>query len=333
MKLSVEKLLELLPDFKLDRRGKNLQGPCPMCGHNEFGISIEEGHRFGCYRKSKCGFNGNIFVLLKHLGKLDEVVRERSVILPPRLSEIEIEEEDREVEELESISLPVGFKRVFKNDYMESRGFSEQDLRNYEVGVTDIDPRLKKKYIIFPCRIKGDVKGWVARRSGSKSEIDLLNEKRKEQGKLPVLRYINSLSDFAKILYGIDEVNSCTESLIVVEGIFDKIKVDKLLELYKTDQIKCVATFKGAISEEQVRLIKTNGDNIKNIILLYDSDIIKNIKKTIEYLVENSNYDILIGYHETKDPGDMNLEDLESVFERLETPLEFKSSKIEVNKL
>lgn len=332
MKLSIEKLLELLPDFKIDRRGKNLQGPCPACGHNEFGISIEEGHRFGCYRKSKCGFNGNIYTLLKYLGKFDEVIGERSVNLPPKLSLINIDEREEE-QELETIHLPLGFKRIYENKYIEDRGYSKECFKQYEIGISNIDPKLKKHYIIFPCRIKGEVKGWVARRMGSKREIDKLNEIRKEQKKMPILRYINSLSDFAKILYGIDEVDDKVKTLILVEGIFDKIKIDQLLELNQVKDIKCVATFKGAISDEQINLIQKSSKGIETIIILYDSDIIKNIKKTIEYIMEKTSYEILIGFHETKDPGDMNLEDLDQVLNKLESPLEFKCNKLEAKKI
>lgn len=331
MKLTIDKLLELLPDFKLDRRGKNLTGPCPVCNHNEFGISIEEEHRFGCYRKNKCGFSGNIYTLLKYLGRLDEVVREKSVILPPRI-EIFQSEEILVEDDIADISLPIGYKRIEKGClYIESRGFDKEDLKFFEVGIANLDPRLRKDYVIFPCRVDGRIKGWVARCMKSKAELDRLNFVRKLKGKSPILRYINSLSDFAKILYGVDDISLNTSVLILVEGIFDKIKIDKLLNLYISDEIKCVATFKGAISDEQIKLIKSKGINVKTIVILYDSDIIKNIKKTIELL--STDFDLLIGYHESKDPGDMDLEDLQKVMDNLENPLEFKCNKLEVNKL
>src|SRR5437868_2798495 len=71
MKLSIEKLKELLPDAAPDRRGKNLRAKCPYCGGDEFGISIEENHVFGCYRLKKCGATGNIFTLAKFLKRTD----------------------------------------------------------------------------------------------------------------------------------------------------------------------------------------------------------------------------------------------------------------------
>src|SRR5438128_12065938 len=69
MKLSIEKLKELFPSGKMDRRGKNLSGICPMCGNASFGISIEDNHVGGCYR-GKCKFVCNVFSLAKLLGKM-----------------------------------------------------------------------------------------------------------------------------------------------------------------------------------------------------------------------------------------------------------------------
>ena len=53
MKLTIEQLQELFPGAKLDHRNKNLIAQCPSCGQWEFGISIDDNHQFGCYRKKK----------------------------------------------------------------------------------------------------------------------------------------------------------------------------------------------------------------------------------------------------------------------------------------
>ena len=65
--------------FKVDKRyllskisnsylvGENIMGDCPVCGHNEFGISIKSPHLWQCFRKNKCGVTGNIFTLLRYL--------------------------------------------------------------------------------------------------------------------------------------------------------------------------------------------------------------------------------------------------------------------------
>lgn len=330
MKLTIEKLLEILPGFKLDHRGKNLIGKCPQCHHDEFGISIEEGHKFGCYRKKNCGFSGNIFTLLRYLGKLDKVLKEKVQNLPQKIEIIKKDRIDLDIETPE-IKLPIGWKALSFSPYLEERGFEKEDYFRYKVGMTNIDPKLKKYYVIFLCEQDKKIKGWVARRIQSKSEIDKLNKIRKLQNKPPIIRYINSYSDFSKLCYGIDEVNEKVTTIILVEGIFDKINVDKLLRLNYRDEIKCLATYKGAISDEQLCLINKKGKNICNCIVLYDSDIIKTTKRYLKKIQEY--YNVLIGFHKEKDPGDMNEEDIFNVLDNLQTPIEFKSFKLESNKL
>ena len=67
------------------------------------------------------------------------------------------------------------------------------------------------------------------------------------------LRYQNSVdTDFGKMVYGIDECTENTHTLIGVEGITDKFNVDRLLGLYKQEEIKCGAFFGKKISPEQM---------------------------------------------------------------------------------
>lgn len=331
MKLTLEKILELLPNFRVDARGKNLTGPCPMCNHDEFGISLEEGHRFGCYRKKNCGFSGNIFTLLRFLGKYDEVVQERVRNLPDKINKYQFEANKSIDLVVETISPPLGWKRSYENEYLQQRGFDINDFNRYSVGITNIHPKLKKDYVVFLVEQEGECKGWVARRTESKEEIERRNRIRKQNRKPLLKRYLNSTSDFAKMLYGIDEVTDKTTTLIIVEGIFDKINIDKLLNLAHQDEIKCVCTFKASISEEQIELIGRKAPHLQNSILLYDSDVIKAIKINMNILQKR--YNVLVGYHATKDCGDMNEEDLDQVLSKLETPIEFKAFKLEVNKL
>lgn len=330
MKLTLEKLLELLPGFRVDHRGRNLTGICPYCNGDEFGISLEDGHRFGCYRKAKCGASGNIFTLLRHLGKLDQVLEERVRNLPDKIVKQQ-KFEDFDDLTLETIALPLGWRRVFSHPYLDERGFTQEDYNRYPVGITQLDPRLKKNYIVFACNQDSQTKGWVSRRIQDKKQIEAINMLRKEQGLKPIARYINSFSDFAKMCYGIDELNDQIKTLIVVEGIFDKIGIDRLLDLCNKDDTKCIATYKAAISNEQIGAIMSKAPNIEVTILLYDGDVIKSIKTSMTILQKY--YRVLVGYHATKDPGDMNEEDINQVLSTLESPIEFKSFKLEVNKL
>ena len=331
MKLSVDKLLQLLPGFKLDARGKNLKGPCPNCGHSEFGISIDEGHQFGCYRKKNCGFSGNIFTLLKFLGKLDEVQSELVTQLPEKIV-IGNEQQHQDIQELPDITYPIGWKRIYDNEYLNSRGFTQLQYQLYPVGISNLDAKVRKDYVIFGVYLNKQLKGWVARNVKSKHEIDSINIVRKQNHQKQILRYINSLNDFGKLCYGIDDVTPQTETLMIVEGIFDKINVDKLLSLHTESQIKCVSVFKATISHEQVKLIKQKGPNIKTIIVLLDSDVLKSVKQTISIL-SGYQYEVLVGYNEYKDCGDMNEEELLNVLDNLQSGVQFKGFMLDVQKL
>jgi DNA primase len=332
MKLSVEKLMELLPDFKVDHRGKNLIGPCPFCGGNEFGISLSDGHRFGCYRKAKCGRVGNIFTLLKYLGKYDIFVQERSTKLTGKIEVEKMPFADLNLETTK-INAPLGWKRLAYSPYLESRGFIEEDYNFYEVGETMLDSKLRKDYVVFIVREGGITKGWVARHHWSKTRIEEYNELYfKRTGiKTKIKRFRNSYSDFAKLLYGIDEiVEGETKTIIGVEGIFDKKNVDKLLRLHDQQYMKCNATFKCSVSDEQI--VKWQQKGIENLILLYDPDVIKQTKGNIERLQRYFN--VWVGYSISgRDPGDMVEEDIEYVMDHLEDPMQFKVNKLEVSKL
>lgn len=332
MKLTVDKLSEILPDFRLDRRGKNLIGPCPMCGHNEFGISLEEGHRFGCYRKKNCGWTGNIVTLLRHLGKYDLILFERSNVLSGR---IELEEFDVSGLELNAptISYPIGWRRLFEDEYLASRGLQSGDYDRYEVGRTKLDIKMKNDYVIFGVKEHGELKGWVGRHTWSKERIEAYNNDYKKKYGISnkIKRYLNSLSDFAKLIYGFDEViEGATKIVICVEGIFDKINVDRLLNLHTQDIVKCNATFKCDVSDEQI--VKWKQKGIESLILLYDPDVIRQTKTSIERLERFFN--VKVGYSASGcDPGDMSETDIDNALDRLEDPIQFKINKLEVSKL
>lgn len=332
MKLSVEELMELLPDSYVDQRGKNLRGICPWCGFEEFGISLEDGHRFGCYRKGKCGESGNIITLLRFLGRYDEYTSKKATVLPDRIEVVyKATFEDVNLD-LPIIKPPVGWTQTYNHPYLESRGFEMSDYYRYPVGTTAIDFRMKKDYVIFLCIQEGGLRGWVARHKATKAELDKINLVRKGQKRPFVPRYRNSESDFAKILYGADELDQRIERLYLVEGIFDKINTDRQLELdFKENQV-CVCTFKAGVSIEQLALLKKKAPNLKEIILLYDGDVVKIVKET-GFALEEAGYAVKVGFHSEKDPGDMDQSDFFQVLSSLQSPIEFKSFKLEVNKL
>jgi DNA primase len=325
--LSLEQLKTLFPSGSyLDRRGKNLIAECPVCGHKEFGISLEGYHRYGCFRKVKCGASGNIFSLLKLLGREDMIVSTGRHTYQ-QLSTLESMQEEYELKlDLPDYDPPLGWKRIFSHPYLEERGFTE--FERYKVGVSLLAPKLGKDYVVFLIEENGSCKGFIGRNTKSKEEIEIINERYKRKGlKKKVLRYRNSDSDFGKLAFGLDEIiQGETKTLIIVEGIFDKFNIDKLLDLHNQTAIKCNSTFKCGCSPEQIYKWLYLG--IEKIILLYDPDVLKEIKKAAFELQKH--FQVLVGFNENgSDPGDMTLDELEVVFSNLKLPEEFDMDRIE----
>ena len=100
------------------------------------------------------------------------------------------------------------------------------------------------------------------------------------------------------------------------------------LNLKNNKELKCCATFKCAISEEQVARLKNK--DIENIILLYDPDVINSIREQAMNLANNFNVKIAYIEDETKDPGDLNYEEVISTLNRLYLPLDFFTKKVQV---
>lgn len=314
MKLAQSQLLELLKEFhpKVDRREKNLILDCPWCGQRECGISLDEGHRFGCYRKKKCGEVGNIFTILRHIGKTIGYSAEGLETLDkldiPTLGNIEFDE-DQPLSisiDLPTIKPPLGWTRTWDDPYLKERGFYE--YAKYEVGRTLMDRRLKKDYVIFVLKFKDEVVGWLGRHVKPKKWIEQQNALwfNKTGIRNKIKRYSNAPGvDFGKILYGIEECTANTTTLFLVEGLFDKVAVDRKMDLDTISDMKCCCTFKCAISDEQLfQIIQL--PKVDTIVLLYDPDVVAQIKTAAEKL-ESYNYNVLIAFSNSgKDPDEMN---------------------------
>lgn len=328
MKLSIERLQELLPGAYLDRRKKNLRAKCPWCQGDEFGISLDDNHRFGCFRKKQCGMQGNIFTLAKFLKRTDLLNIEGEVGLIQKVeNKLTILQNEVLDLDLPEMSMPLGWKRVYKDEYLDSRGFIE--YKRYKVGRTTIDPIFKRDYIIFAVEEQGKIKGYIARSSKSKAEIEANNKRFKETGEgREIIRYLNSDTDFAKLLFGYDEiVTGQTKTVIAVEGIFDKFNIDKLLKLHEQESVKCNCTFKCDVSPEQKYKWKSAG--IETIILFYDPDVLSSIKKVGTDL--STDFNVLVAYNEAgSDPGDITMEELTAVINNLKSIHNFVTDRIEI---
>jgi DNA primase len=328
MKLEIEVLKSLIQNSSLDYRKKNIIGVCPYCGGDEFGVSISENHRFGCFRKKQCGATGNIFTLLKKLDRLD-LLRNKGVITLSSYTFVEnlIDQKLPVLDPLPEIKPPVGWRRVMIHPYLVQRGFSEQDFQYYEIGITKLDSKLRDR-VVFLIRQNNRIVATVARTIKSKEEIQIIEKTTGER----YPRYRNSSTDFEQLLLGIDECTDKTDTVILVEGIMGKRNVDEKMELRKIDEVKCLCTFGAKLSETQLMLLHLAG--ITNIVLLYDPDVIGYIKKYSARLVDEfESVKIGIIQDVTKDPADLTTEEMNDVLDKLRGVMDFQINTVEILKL
>lgn len=322
---------------KPDGGRKNLIVPtCPYCGKTggKFGIYIGKetdrkkpfmSHCFSCGHTTK-----NINQLLDDIGRPDLKIAETVSFAPivvPEFFKIEDEEID---DELQITEMPECWKRCYKNQYLKSRGFTFDDYEYFPVGTTRGLNWKFDDYVIFPIIDNGDIVGYVSRHIWSKDAIDQYNTTAKRNGKYQIRRYNNSLdNDFVKLLYNYDAViEDETDTVILVEGIFDVIALTRKLELYDNKQVAVCATFGKKISNVQIYKLQNKG--VRHIILGYDADAMDAINRAAEQL--NEYFDVMIAKIDDggKDFDEMNFWSIYDVFAcNLKTPIEFKLNTID----
>ena len=138
MKLNQKQLERLLAPYSpvVDARKKNLLCHCPKCGEFEFGISIDGHlHPFQCYRRKKCGFIGNIYILLSFLGKSREFAKDDVVNINKKISPLLGNSVDAKhhLADLPRVTPPVLWKRVDDDPYLRQRGFEDYQFRKFEL--------------------------------------------------------------------------------------------------------------------------------------------------------------------------------------------------------
>jgi hypothetical protein len=311
--MTKDELESLIHELNPYQRGNNFVIDCPECGHREAGISITKNlNPWGCYRKSACGAEGNIYTLKKYGIKIDE--NDKTTQFDSRLEKKELkvfEEVDNSVN-LPLITMPLGYKRVYDSDYLNSRGFNKRDYEFWEVGKTTFG--FLKDYIIFPITKEDSYKAYVARLT-------------REQRNKFESKYRNSVSEFSSLVGGSDKITSNTHTVILCEGKFDIINITRLLELYDCEEIRSVCSFGAKVSSNQVKILKDLG--ITNVILLFDGDVISKIKSISFELTLNFNVQVALFEDQNIDAGDCNLVQLSSALSNAKSPLEFNLSKIE----
>lgn len=284
---------------------------CPYCGKEAHFYISKKTQMWDC---KKCGEAGNIFRLLRYLDKL-YLLGGKTVDETNHINSIRHLEENNEVVEYveePKVKLPVGWKQLNNsNEYLMGRGITPELCKRYHFGATTLMQKYKG-YIIVPIYDNGVVRGFIGR----------YGAKLVPEGKL---RYSNSLhTKFSKLLFGYDEITENTTTVILVEGIFDKIAVDKVLGLWDDEAVKCVCTFGKKISDEQIVKLELKG--VEKVILLYDFDAVKDIKKY--GLILQQHFITVITFTTKKDIDECTQEEALEVFKHLYTPSDFNMDVI-----
>ena len=241
---------ELLYDLsgKLDGSRRNILVPnCPFCGHDGFKYGIYIGNNVG---KKRFGMS-NCYHCNRRFGSLKETLKAlgREDLIPTETAELDDDTDisamfDDEIDDdLVEITMPRGYKRCYKNTYLKSRGWITDDYEYFPVGTNRAIEREYQDYIILEVLDEGRRVGFVARSILSKEEIDSYNARHHYQ----IRRYKNSDerngNGFAKMLYNYDAIEPMvTHSVILCEGPFDVVGLNRKLELYDNKSIVPVAT-------------------------------------------------------------------------------------------
>lgn len=308
---------------------------CPWCGKDNYHFGIKFTTKTSRYNNEvsfhcfKCDVRGGEFLLFKQLDLLI-FLEQGEYIKHDKLLEKKIIREDLINNDLEldvpTRHVPFGFRRITTDEYLIERGFELWQFKEYQIGRTKLFNKLKE-HVIFLITEDGENKGYVARITWSKSKI---TEVEKITGKR-VVRYMNEGGvDFARLVFGIDEIDKNTLSVILVEGVTDKANIDrKLNKLGLRERIKCCCTFGKKISDEQVEKIYRKG--VCEIIFLYDPDAIESSKKHSIKLWKK--FKVLVGFLKEKDPGELNIGEFIDVMENLEDPMNFSVNKLQKKNL
>lgn len=346
MNLSKEEKQNLIDELalelhaKLDGGRKNLIVPeCIWCGKTGGKMGIYVGPETDrkkpfmshCF---SCGHSTNTLEqLLEAIGRMDLMVTETfDLNSMNNLDDFSFMEEEKELDDsLDVIEMPEGYKRTYFNRYLRKRGFTENDYEYFPVGTTRGLNFKFNNYVIFPIIDNGDIVGYVSRHTWEKADIDEYNRKARHNGQYQIRRYSNSTeNNFIKLLYNYDSViEGETDTVILVEGVFDVIALTRQLNLYKNHHIAVCATFgkKDSISDVQIYKLQTKG--VQTIVIGYDGDATDTIKKTVTQL--NEFFDVYIAdiKDSTADFDSMDFWDVYDTFAyNLKSVAEYKLQKI-----
>lgn len=304
---------------------------CPFCGKGKkWAIHFNDHGNDGVFHCFKCGHKTNLKGYLFKIERMDLAkINYENSIKVSKLTPLVDEKEDEETNlELDECELPRKLEYLKNDSYLDDRGFNKRYYEEFKPAITKffLEKKLHDK-IIFQFTMNNKTVAWLARSRKSKEWHEHnLKEFKKGREKL-VLRYENSTDGFSKVLGGYDNITDKTDTIIIVEGLFDYISVDDKLHLYESDEIKCIFTFGNNMGTDQIRLLRKKA-GVKNIILMYDPDkpeMIKSIALTLQKY-----YVVMISClkDKKKDPGDASQEELLEALDHLIEPINFYTNNL-----
>ena len=315
---------------KYDGSKKNIIATCPSCGKkNKFGVYV------GKETKSKHFGMSNCFYCQYGFRTLDKTLSAlgRSDLMPKSTEELDEDLgedslglfEDELDDDLVEIEMPKGYKRCYKNRYLKSRDFCADDYEYFPCGTNRGVDYAYADYVLLEIRDNGRLVGFVGRSTMSKDDIEDWNDKHR----FKILRYKNSTeNEFSKLIYNYDSIVAGeTTSVILCEGAFDVIALNRKLELYDNKDIVPVCTFGKKIS--QVQMYKLQEKGVEQVVIGFDNDAKETTSQVANELEKY--FDVLIADIPDgvgKDWDEMDFDDIYDIFcNNLKTIAEFNLSK------
>lgn len=303
---------------------------CPQCGRSDKSGILFTGDS-GIFNCMRCSLKMPLNKFLRDIGREELVSGQGYTTSSKRLLRyLQEEQKEEEIREMPEKRLPVGFKEVDFDEYLESRGFLERHYQLFKPGTTRIDLKRKHCVIFQIFDENGKRVGWLSRSKLSKEwHKHNLTEFKKGNEEL-VLRYDNSPNtDFSSILGGVQELTDKTDTVILVEGLFDKVNVDRELSLNDSEEIKCLFTFGDSLKKGQIDKLRLY-PNVTKIYLLYDYNTIENSKQYGLMLMEELGVDVRVCEirKEGKDPGNLTSEELLTIIDESVGAVQFKIGKL-----
>lgn len=307
---------------------------CPYCHKKDkWGVmfGLDNHNSFHCFR---CDKTSSLKSYLFKIGRKDLVgnnfkIKDSEDPLSSIYKQREIN--DDEPKTVNECSLPVGVKNIVGDDYLDERGFMPCHYEEFEPCITNSILEIElRNYLVFKIKHGDKIVGWLARSRHSKEWHEENLKQSKIKGIAPQLRYKNSKDGFTGFLGGSNFIGDKTETVIVVEGLFDKVNIDKLLGLVKNDNIAVVFTFGKSISKVQMGIIKRN-INVENIILMYDEDALQASKDSALMLKKHFNVYVARITDKGIDPGNMDIDYLNKVLDNIQDPINFYTNNLKLD--